>query len=400
MSLPLYPVPSRVDALDRAAFVTGAAAAVMCTFGAFANTTQFIRSYLFAFLFWAGVALGCLSISMIHHLTGGLWGLVIRRILEAGTRTLPLIALMFLPVALGVSTLYPWANPETVAADEALRHKSLYLNPTFFYVRAAFYFAVWNLLGYLLNKWSLALDAGPDRATSRRLRGLSGIGMILLGFTITFSSVDWGMSLDPHWFSTIYGVLFMVGQALSALAFVIVCVAALGSEKPLSDVVRPGSVHDLGKLMLAFVMFWAYVNLSQFLIMWSGNLPEEIPWYIRRLEGGWQYLALVLVIFHFTLPFLLLLSRDLKRNARLLGLVAGGLLIVRLADLYWFIAPDAGVHGHAAGLAVHWLDIAALFGIGGLWLSAFARELKGRPLVPVGEPEIRELLDEAKGMAR
>jgi hypothetical protein len=307
---------------------------------------------------------------------------------------------MFLPVALGVRSLYPWANPETVAADEALRHKSLYLNPTFFYVRAAFYFAVWNLLGYLLNKWSLALDAGPDRDTSRRLRGLSGLGMILLGFTITFSSVDWGMSLDPHWFSTIYGVLFMVGQALSALAFVIVCVAALGSEKPLSDVVRPGSVHDLGKLMLAFVMFWAYVNLSQFLIMWSGNLPEEIPWYIRRLEGGWQYLALVLVIFHFTLPFLLLLSRDLKRNARMLGLVAGGLLVVRLVDLYWFIAPDAGVHGHAAGLAVHWLDVAALIGIGGLWLSAFARELKGRPLVPVGEPEIRELLEEAKGMAR
>jgi len=400
VSLPVYPVPSRVDALDRAGFVAGAAAAVICTFGAFADPTQFFRSYLFAFLFWAGVALGCLSISMIHHLTGGLWGLVIRRILEAGTRTLPLVALMFLPVALGVRSLYPWANPETVAADEALRHKSLYLNPTFFYVRAAFYFAVWNLLGYLLNKWSLALDAGPDRATSRRLRGLSGIGMILLGFTITFSSVDWGMSLDPHWFSTIYGVLFMVGQALSALAFVIVCVAALGSEKPLSDVVRPGSVHDLGKLMLAFVMFWAYVNLSQFLIMWSGNLPEEIPWYIRRLEGGWQYLALVLVIFHFTLPFLLLLSRDLKRNARLLGLVAGGLLVVRLADLYWFIAPDAGVHGHAAGLAVHWLDIAALIGIGGLWLSAFARELRGRPLVPVGEPEIRELLDEAKGMAR
>jgi hypothetical protein len=400
VSSPLYPVPSRVDALDRAGFVAGAAAAVMCTFGAFAIPTQFFRSYLFAFLFWTGVTLGCLSISMIHHLTGGLWGLVIRRILEAGTRTLPLVALMFLPVALGVPALYPWANPETVAADEALRHKSLYLNPTFFYVRAAFYFAVWNLLGYLLNKWSLALDLGPDRATSRRLRGLSGIGMILLGFTITFSSVDWGMSLDPHWFSTIYGVLFMVGQALSALAFVIVCVAALGSEKPLSDVVRPGSVHDLGKLMLAFVMVWAYVNLSQFLIMWSGNLPEEIPWYIRRLEGGWQYLALVLVIFHFTLPFLLLLSRDLKRNARLLGLVAGGLLVVRLADLYWFIAPDAGVHGHAAGLAVHWLDIATLIGIGGLWLSAFARELKGRPLVPVGEPEIRELLDEAKGIAR
>jgi hypothetical protein len=400
MTLPAHPTPSRVDGLQRAALVAGSVGLAACVAGGFANPSQFFRSYLFAFLFWAGLAVGCLSISMIHHLTGGLWGLVIRRILEAGTRTLPFVALLFVPVALGVPRLYPWASADAVAADEVLQHKSAYLNTPFFCGRAGFYFAVWILLAHFMNKWSLALDAGPDRATSRRLRGLSGGGLVLLGLTITFSSVDWAMSLDPHWYSTIYGVLFMVGQALSALAFVIVCIAALSGEKPLSDVVRPGSVHDLGKLMLAFVMLWTYVNLSQFLIMWSGNLPEEIPWYIRRLRGGWQHLALALVLFHFALPFLLLLSRDLKRSAGPLALVAGSLLAFRLADLYWLVAPDMGALGHSGGLAFHWLDVMAPIGLGGLWLAVFAGQLKGRPLVPVGEPEIRELLDEANGVAR
>jgi hypothetical protein len=337
---------------------------------------------------------------MIHHLTGGYWGLAIRRLLEAGTRTLPWAAVAFVPLAFGLPHVFPWARPEA-AQDHLIHEKQLYLNVPFFLVRAAFYFLVWTLLARALNRASQALDTGADyRRTSRRLRGLSGAGLVLMGLTITFSSVDWAMSLDPHWYSTIYGVLFMVGQALSALAFVIVCIAALSGEKPLSDVVRPGSVHDLGKLMLAFVMLWTYVNLSQFLIMWSGNLPEEIPWYIRRLRGGWQHLALALVLFHFALPFLLLLSRDLKRSAGPLALVAGSLLAFRLADLYWLVAPDMGALGHSGGLAFHWLDVMAPIGLGGLWLAVFAGQLKGRPLVPVGEPEIRELLDEANGVAR
>jgi hypothetical protein len=339
---------------------------------------------------------GCLSISMIHHLTGGVWGLVIRRILEAGTRTFPLLTLLFLPVAFGMARIYPWASPQVVAGDPILQHKALYLNPTFFLLRAAFYFAAWNTLAFVMSKWSLALDAGPGRALSRRLRGLGGVSLLILGPTITFSSVDWAMSLDAHWFSTIYGVLFMVGQALTALAFVIICIAAFGGEKPLSDVVRPGAVHDLGKLLLAFVMLWTYMNLSQFLIVWSGNLPEEIPWYIRRFHGGWQVVGLLLVLFHFALPFLLLLSRDLKRDARLLGLVAGGIFVVRLLDLYWLVAPDLASHG---ALSVHWLDVALPLGVGGLWLAAFARQLKGRSLLPVGEPEIRELLEQARGVA-
>jgi hypothetical protein len=334
---------------------------------------------------------------MINHLTGGMWGLVIRRLLEAGTRTLPLVALLFLPIAFGLSRIYVWARPEAVAADALLQRKSLYLNPAFFLGRTVFYFALWNLLAALMNRWSLSLDAGPNRRTERRLRGLSGLGLVLLGLTITFSSVDWAMSLDPHWYSTMYGILFMVGQVLSALSLMILCVAAFGGERPLSDVLRPGAVHDLGKLLLAFVMLWTYIHLSQFLIVWSGNLPEEIPWYIRRSRGGWLTLALVLVLLHFALPFLLLLSRELKRNARSLALVAGVLFVAHVLETLWLVGPDLGGHGeHAVGVAVHWLDAAAVLGVGGVWLFGFARELKTRAMVPTGDPEIRELLEQAE----
>jgi hypothetical protein len=392
MSSLALPVPERIDRLQRGALFAALLGGLACLFGLALDPQQFFRSYLFAYLFWAGLSVGCMSIVMIHHLSGGLWGLVIRRLLEAGTRTFLVVALLFLPIALGVGRLYPWVHPGN---DKLLQFKAVYLNVPFFLGRAAFYFAAWLSLAHFLNKWSKQLDEGEDLKVSRRLRGLSGGGLVLLGLTITFSSVDWAMSLAPHWFSTIYGILFMVGQVLSAMALAIVLLALLGGERPLSEAVRPGSVHDLGKLLLAFVMLWAYVNLSQFLITWSGNLAEEAPFYIHRLRGGWQWVALALVVFHFALPFLLLLSRDLKRNARLLGLVAVGVFLVRLVDLYWLVAPDLAGHGQEAvglGLALHWLDLAAPLGVGGVWVFFFSQALRDRPLLPLGEPEIRELL--------
>jgi hypothetical protein len=392
MTSPPFPVPTRIDRLQQIALGVGLLGGLACLVGLALDPHQFFRSYLFAYLFWAGVAVGCMSIVMIHHLSGGLWGLVIRRLLEAGTRTLLVVALLFIPVALGMGRLYPWVHP---GEDKLLQYKAVYLNVPFFLGRAAFYFATWLTLAHFLNKWSRQLDEGEDPKVSRRLQGLSGAGLIVLGLTITFSSVDWAMSLAPHWFSTIYGILFMVGQVLSAMALVIVLLAFLGGERPLSEAVRPGPVHDLGKLLLAFVMLWAYVNLSQFLITWSGNLAEEAPFYIHRLQGGWQWVALALVVFHFALPFLLLLSRNLKRDARLLGLLAVGVFLVRLLDLYWLVAPDLIGHGHEAvglGVAVHWLDVAAPLGLGGIWLFFFAQTLRDRPLLPVGEPEIRALL--------
>lgn len=394
-------VPPRVEAYGRTALIVGAVGLALTGAGAFLDAGQFFRSYLFGFLFWNGVAVGCLSIALIHQLTGGMWGLVARRVLEAGARTLPLCALLFVPLAFGLPLVYEWADHARVQADPILKQKELYLNVPFFLARAAFYYAVWCGLAWLLDRSSMELDgAAADARRSERIRermsGLGGAGLVLLGLTITFASVDWAMSLAPHWFSTVYGVLFMVGQALSALALVIVMVSLLGNERPLSRVLEPTQVHDLGKLMLAFVMLWAYINVSQWIIIWSANLPEETPWYITRLHGGWQYLALLLVIFHFLLPFLLLLSRDLKRDARRMAVLAAAVLVMRVVDLYWLIAPDAPLGHEHGGLHLHWMDLTAVVGVGGLWLWFFARGLARRPLLPVGEPEIRERLAEGR----
>ena len=384
-----FPVPARVDRWQRSALVAGAAGVLLSLLGAVFDLGHFLRSWLFAHLFWTGVSIGCLSLLMINHLTGGVWGIVIRRLLEAGARTMPVLALLFLPVAIGVTRIYPWAQPGVMAADPVLRMKEPYLNVPFFLVRAVFFFGVWSLLAHLLSRWSAELDQTGSLRVARRLRGASGPGLMLLGLTITFSAVDWAMSLDPHWYSTIYGIIFMVGQALSAMALVIVLLVGFRDESPFTPVVRPPVVHDLGKLLFAFVMLWAYVNLSQFLIIWAGNLPEEIPWYIRRLHGGWRWLAFVILIFHFVLPFLLLLSRDLKRNAPTLARVAGVLFVLRLVDLYWLVAPDLHKGG---GLALSWMDVTAPVGVGGIWLYWFARELKVRPLLPQHEPDLEEFL--------
>ena len=397
MSTPTFAVPPGLDRIRGTALVVGVVGILATLVGGAIDATQFFRSYLFAFLFWTGIGLGCMSILMIHHLSGGIWGLAIRRLLEAGSRTIKVSALLFIPLLFGLSRIYLWAQREVVDRDPILQSKAAYLNVPFFVGRAFLYFAVWMALAHFLSKWSLELDEHRESLhIARRLRSLAGPGLVIMGLTITFSSVDWAMSLDPHWFSTVYGLLFMVGQVLSAMALVIVTLALFGRDKPLADVTRPSVVHDLGKLMLAFIMLWAYLNLSQFLIIWSGNLPEEIPWYLTRLHGGWQYLALLLVAFHFVLPFLLLLSRDLKRHARLLGIVAGVVLLMRLLDLFWLIAPNLqGGHGdHAShGMTVHWLDFAAPIGMGGLWIAAFARELAGRPLLPLGEPELTEFIE-------
>jgi hypothetical protein len=390
-------LPPQFEDIARRARPLAIGGGVLWAIGAIFDSDQGLRSYLFAFLFWIGLAIGCQSILMLHHLSGGRWGLGIRRMLEAGSRTLRYAGLAFLPLAIGLllGKVFPWAHPDP--GDALLAKKLLYLNVPFFLARAVFYFASWALLAHLLSKWSLLRDSSPDPGLDEKLQGLSGGGLVLMGLTITFASVDWAMSLNPHWFSTIYGVLFMVGQVLSAMSFMILLVALAGHEKPLAAVITKDSVHDLGKLLFAFVMLWAYMQLSQFLIIWSANLPEEVPWYIQRLSGGWQFIALALVGFHFVLPFVLLLSRSLKRNAALLARVAGGIFLVRLLDLYWLIAPDFQGHGAEAshGLHVHWLDVVAPVFLGGLWLLMFTNELRSRPLLTPGDPELQEILAES-----
>ena len=390
---PALAVPSGIFRLERSGLTVGGLFALALFAGFFLDRDQFFRSYLFGWLFWVGIAVGSLGLAMLNHLTGGLWGLVPRRFHEAAARTIPAMAVLFLPVLLGVPSLYTWARPEIVAADELLRRKALYLNVPFFAARAVAYFAIWTLLAFAVSRLSRRQDAGASEERAARLRGISGVGLVVLSGTTTFAAIDWGMSLAPHWFSTIYGVLFVVGWTLSALSFTIVLMARLGGEAPFDRAHQPVTVHDLGKLLLAFTMLWGYVNFSQFLIVWSGNVSEETPFYLNRLQGGWQVVAVALLAFHFALPFALLLSRPLKRNARALGVVAAFMLVMQLAFLFWLIGPDLVAHGEGAvPLRAHWMDLAAVLGLGGIWTFLFARQAGGAPVLPVGEPEVRELL--------
>ena len=373
--------------------MVGVIALAACAFGFGVSREQFFQSYLLGYVLILGITLGSLAILMLQHLTGGAWGLVIRRVLEAVVGTMPVLVGLFLPLLGGLSELFLWARPEAVAADTALQAKRPYLNVPFFIVRAGFYFAVWTGLALILARWSREQDTNPEAIAGsrvRRFRLLAAPGLLLYGLTVTFAAVDWVMSLDPHWFSTIIGVLIMGGQGLSGLAFAIAALAVLSRHEPLASVVRPSHFHDLGKLLLAFVMLWAYFSFSQFLIIWSANLPEEIPWYLHRMHGGWQWIALALVVGHFALPFLLLLSRDAKRRAPVLMKVALALIVMRLFDLFWMIAPNF----HTERLRVHWLDIAAPLGLGALWLSFFVANVQARPLLPVNDPYLKEALEE------
>jgi hypothetical protein len=382
-------VPGELERFQRAALVVGILFGIASVAGAYANPQQFFQSYLMAWLYWAGLAVGCLAVLMIHHLSGGSWGMVIRRILEAGSRTLPLLALLFVPVLLGMRHLFIWTRPEVLAADELIRHKAPYLNLPFFLARTVLYFAVWIALGFFLNRWSRRQDeTGSDEAADRGIQRLSAGGLVLVVLTMTFASVDWVMSLEPHWFSTMFGALILVGQGLGGLSLAIATLILLSRYRPLSEIVTPACLHDLGKLLLAFVMVWAYFSFSQFLIIWAGNLPEEIPWYLSRLAGGWQWIGLALVLLHFVLPFMLLLSRSLKRDARPLAWVAVLVLVMHLVDVFWHTQPAFS----GGDFRLHWLDAAATLGVGGIWLAFFIGTLRRRPLAPLKDPAVFEAM--------
>jgi hypothetical protein len=366
----------------------GFAGGLLSLVGLWLTPSQFFQSYLTAYMFVLGVTMGCLALGMVHQLSGGAWGVVLRRPIGAASRVLPVLTVLFLPIVFGMHYLYEWTNADLVARDEILQHKHTYLNTPFFLVRAATYFLVWNGLSYFLNAWSLEQDRTGDPRLARRMQLMSAGGLVAYGLTITFASFDWLMSLEPHWFSTIYGVLIIGGQGLSAMAFLIVALVWLSRRPPLGDIVVPSHFHDLGNLMLAFVMLWAYFSFSQYLIIWSGNLPEEIAWYLHRLQTGWRVIGLTLVVLHFVAPFCLLLSRRVKREAELIVIVAAGILIARVVDLFWLVAPEF----HRQGVAVSWLDIVLQLSLGAVWLGCFVWQLRGRAILPVHDPEFEEAL--------
>jgi len=385
-----YNAPSSVNRVQRNALIVGALFTVLLLVGFILDRDQFFHSYLLAFSFWAGISIGALALLMLQHLTGGGWGLVIRRVLEAMTRTLPLILVLFVPILLGAHRIYSWTDVHEVAEHPVLAEKSKYLNLPFFTVRAAIYFAIWLALAYFLNRWSLLQDRTADRKYKKNMSVLSGPGMVLFVFTVTFASIDWFMSLDWEWSSTIYGFIFVAAWGLSALAFTIAVMAALSKQEPMNNVVAQLHFHDLGKLLLAFVMLWSYFAFSQFLIIWSGNLPEEISWYLPRIHGAWGAIALAVVLLHFAFPFLFLLSRSLKRDAGKLVIVAVLVLVMRLVDLFWMIAPNF-THEH---FQVGWMDLVAPIAMGGLWVGVFARALTARPLIPINDPLYETVLEQ------
>jgi hypothetical protein len=397
--------------------------AVLYSAGRIPSTRQFFQSYLVGYLFWLGAGLGCLVLLMVQHVTGGAWGVVLRRVVESGSRTLWLLALLFLPVAAGTVAglvdrdeprpaaedgraaaepvlhgLYLWAEPVVVAHDAELQEKvKWYLNVPFFLGRAVGFFAVWLLFAAILNRWSLEQDANAA-FPPRRFRLVSGPGLLLYGFTITFASIDWVMSLNPTWYSTIFPPLFATGQVLTGLAFAITVLLLLAAHQPLSGVLYPQLMRDLGNLLLAFVMLWAYMSFSQFLLVWVGNLPEETPWYLRRgvqLREGWtdpyRWVALTLLVLHFAVPFLLLLQRDIKEKRRWLAAIAVGVMALHCLDVFWWVEPAYPHEGYFFWL----LDLAAVAAVGGLWVYCFLGELKTRPLLPANDPGLPRVLEHA-----
>jgi hypothetical protein len=378
-----------IDRMSRKALMFGGLGAAATVAGFFVQRDTFFQSYLIGYMFWMYIVLGSLGLLMVQHLSGGAWGIVTRRIFESAVRTLPVMAVLFIPIAMNLPAIYVWARPEALN-DPGIQVKAAYLNQTFFLIRAALYFAIWMGFGFTLAGWSAKQDVdapaipGPE---DRKFRVLSGPGCVFFILTVTFMSVDWMMSLDPHWTSTIFGVLFVGGAGLSTLAFTIVVLASLSEAKPMSELMSADRFHDLGKLMYAFVLLWAYFSVSQLIIVWSGNLPEEIPFYLIRFRGVWGKISWLVLFGHFVVPFVFLLSRRLKRNARLAARVALFILAMRAVEIAWMVAPMVRHGEHAAG--PNWVDFAAVLGVGLVWLFMFFRNLGGRAVVPVHDPYLK-----------
>lgn len=379
-------LPSNADRIQRNALVVGIVGLIATVAGFFIDPEQFFQSYLLGYTFWLQLALGGIGLLMIHHLTGGYWAFAIRRPLEACAMTVLVMAVLFIPILLGMGELYHWTDPEVVAESPLLQHKEPYLNVPFFLVRVVIYFIVWIGLAYLLNKWSRDQDNNGDPQINTRFKRLSALGMILFMLTGTFAAYDWLMSLEPEWFSSIYGVIYLSGSALATVAFGLFVSRRLRRQEPIANWLPIDIFNDLGNFMLAFVSFWAYVSFSQFLIIWMANLPEEITWYIRRTQGGWQYVGAALIFLGFALPFTMLLSRKVKRSLGILIPLAVFVFLVRYIDLFWHIMPAFYETFH-----IHWLDFATPIGIGGIWVAFFISQLKRKPLVAMHDPRFQEV---------
>ena len=378
-----------VSGLQLAAIAVGVIATLASLYGFTQDKEQFWQAYLHSFFFWLAPTTGALGLYMLHQLTGGRWGAALRRPLEAAMRLLPLLALAFVPIALNLAQYYPWAVPHAADHDPLLAHKAAWLNPTFFLVRAALYFAVWYLLAGVMLRVSARREVALV-AAGGSARLVSGPGVLLFALTVTFAAFDWAMSLEPKWFSTMYGPIFLVGGALQTMCMGIVFCCWLRKREPFAQMLTGDRFHDLGTLSFAMVLLWAYTNFSQYLIIWSGNINEETPWVHVRTSESWRTLAYALVVFHFALPFFLMLFRKHKQHAQILTGIAALLIAMRFLDLFWYIGP-----AFEPALTIHWIDLVLPLALGGFWVALFLQGFKNKPFVSEQDLELSGSLQHA-----
>jgi len=373
-------LPTQIQRAGRKAMLTALAAALLCALGAMWNRPQFFHSWLVAWVFFTGISCGALVIVMMHSLTGGAWGVAIQRLAESAMLTLPLMALLLVPILIGIHDDFPWSRADVLAAHPKWEHKHGYLNLPFFAARGFFYFSVLSVFAFFIRHWSIRQDnRDGDILPGKRKRALGAGGLVVYVLCMNFASTDWVMSLEPDWYSTIFVIVFMAGQFLTALALMTALLALWAGREPFRGLIETKHFHDLGNLLLTFVIFWIYVSFSQFLIIWSGNLPKEISWYLHRSAGGWKEVALFLMAFQFIVPLGLLLLRGMKRKRERLGAIATLIVAVNIVNVYWLIAPAF----HPEGLRIHWLDFATLIAVGGFWTSVFLWFLNRQPLLPL-----------------
>lgn len=398
-----YKAPADISRFATIALGVGGIATLIWAVGLFLNPEQGLRSWLLGFIFWGGIGIGSIGILLLQYLTGGAWGVVIRRVAEAGARTLPMVFALFLPLVFGIRRLYEWTTlPPT---EHIMEHRGWFMTPESWILRSVAYFILFGVMAYLLNKYGAQQDKTDNFEDAEKYLGkataFSGPAMVFYAILVTFAAVDWVMTLDPHYFSTIWGLLFVAGWALSCFCFFAAVLAFLSDKEPMNHVLGRRHFHDIGKLMLALVMVWAYFNFSQFLIIWSGNIPEETGWFQARMYHGWGYIAWGLILFHFAAPFLVLLIQDLKRRAKTLAMVAIFILFMRVVDMFWLISPSPRISTHGATLGLidsfSWMDVVAPIAVGGLWLWFFFTQLARRPLVPVMDPFLENAIEHGHG---
>ncbi len=372
------------------AMIVGVIGLLASAAGYLVNSEQFFHSYLTAFVFWVTLGLGALFFTLIHHLVDAEWSVVLRRVMESTMVTLPLLIVFFVPIAFGMHDLFEWTHVDVVAGDTLLQGKAPYLNTTFFLARTAGYFLIWYLLTRALYTRSIKQDTSNEKGQTIRMRQISAPGMVLFGFTLTYAAFDWLMSLNPHWYSTIFGVYIFVGALLSSLGFITLILLFLRGKGVLADKVTVEHYHDLGKLIFAFTIFWAYIGFSQYFLIWYGNIPEETIFYHTRWAGSWKYVSMLIILGHFIFPFLMLLTRAAKRSLKVLAFMGFWMLFIHWVDMYWVILPSMGAHGANAhhGFSLSWMDLSTMLGIGGIFVWLFWKRFTSQPVVPVNDPKL------------